>query len=119
MNMHHSALIWAALLLGACSEPPARPAEVPPVADGSTASVVDWTRREVTLDYPGWEIAFCEGEGPFLCVARGGEPIGSVELMRLPVREHAVISNVLERSAESTGPPDMATIDSMSIVLDP
>jgi hypothetical protein len=90
-------VVGGVLLVGACSEPPARPAEVPPVADGSTAGVVDWDGREVSLEYPGWELSFCEGDGPFLCVVRGGEPVGAVELLRLPVQDHPVISGVLER----------------------
>jgi hypothetical protein len=111
MNLRHATLICAALLLGACSEPPARPAEVPPVAESSTAGVVDWDRREVSFDFPGWEITFCEGEAPFLCVARGGEPVGSIELLRTPVREHRVISGVLERGGSEQEALETAAAD--------
>jgi hypothetical protein len=57
--------------------------------------VVDWNRRAISFRSPGWSFEFCEGEGPFLCITRGNEPVGSVELFRLPVRDHAVIADVL------------------------
>src|SRR5688572_19387981 len=41
---------------------------------------VDWTGRTVdpaTVD--GWSLAFCEGDGPFVCVTRGGRHVGAVE----------------------------------------
>ena len=90
-------LVWIAGLLSACGEAPARRSEVPAITRESSAGVVDWSRRAISLRSPGWSLEFCEGEGPFLCVARGDEQVGSVELFRLPVRDHAVIAEVLGR----------------------
>lgn len=59
--------------------------------------MIDWDARTVSFPSPGWTIAFCEGDGPFLCVSRGDEHVGSVELLRTPIDRHAVISEALGR----------------------
>jgi hypothetical protein len=49
---------------------------------GITASV-DWTSRTISIAGPTpVDIRFCDGDGPFLCVRRGAELLGSVELAR-------------------------------------
>jgi hypothetical protein len=49
---------------------------------GITASV-DWTARTLAITGPApVDIRFCDGDGPFLCVSRGDELLGSVELAR-------------------------------------
>lgn len=90
-------VVWIMGLLSACGEAPNGRSEVPSITQEPSAGVVDWNRRAVSLRSPGWSLEFCEGEGPFLCVARGREPVGSVELLRLPVEDHAVIAEVLGR----------------------
>jgi hypothetical protein len=52
-----------------------------PVNDVRVEATVDWTARTLTISgLDGYELDFCEGEGPFLCVVRDGEWIGAIEL---------------------------------------
>lgn len=88
--------IVALSALAACSvqpgvSAPARPA----LPDEPARPVVDWSARtlEVATTSP-WEVAFCEGEAPFLCITRGGEHAGAVELI-----DHLVSSPSLEQWA--------------------
>ena len=90
-------LVWIAGLLSACGDVPAGRGEAPAGAQESSDGMIDWNRRAVSLRSPGWSLEFCEGEGPFLCVARGNEQVGSVELLRFPVRDHEIIAEVLGR----------------------
>lgn len=53
-----------------------------PVADSTVTADVDWAARTVTVTgVDGYDIDFCEGEAPILCVTRGGEWIGGIELL--------------------------------------
>lgn len=61
----------------------------------SAAPVVDWRARTTTVETPGWDLAFCEGEGRFLCVSRGGRSAGAVELLVFPVDGHETVARVL------------------------
>lgn len=82
------AVVLAAILAacdgsGAGSEQAAT-TTVPPAAPSVTASV-DWEARTVEVDgLEGYEIEFCEGEAPFLCVSEDGEWIGGIELASFP-----------------------------------
>jgi hypothetical protein len=108
-------LVGLALLLGACGDALPREDEVSG-AQTSPAGVVDWDGRQVSLHAPGWTLAFCDGEGPFLCVARGDERIGSVELLRLPVRDHATIADVLGRGGNESEALEAATVEFLEVV---
>jgi hypothetical protein len=90
-------LVCVAALASACGEGPAARGEAPAPAREGSAGAVDWSRRTVSLDPAGWSLEFCEGEGPFLCVARGSEPVGSVELLRVAVHDYDVLARVLGR----------------------
>jgi hypothetical protein len=76
----------------ACGEASAGRSEVPATPRETSAEVVDWGRNVISLSSAGWSLEFCGG--PFLCVARGNEQVGSVELFRLPVRDNEVIAEV-------------------------
>jgi hypothetical protein len=94
---HVAASLLFVLLLSACRDAPAAREDNPvPVAE-QTTGVIDWDRRAVSFRAPGWTIEFCEGDGPFLCVAGDGGRTGSVELLRTPVHYHSVIADVLGR----------------------
>jgi hypothetical protein len=61
------------------AEPPVPGAEAPVTA------TVDWAARTITLDgATRFDVNFCEGDAPFLCVSDDGTPLGSVELARFP-----------------------------------
>lgn len=71
------ALAAAACTSGAGAEPPDT---VPDHLPDRDAAVFDWTDSRKIADLgDGWIVARCEGDGPFLCVARNGEPMGGIE----------------------------------------
>jgi hypothetical protein len=58
-------------------------------APGSTAptttvpapTVIDWDDRSTNVALPdGWTVTYCEGQAPFLCVAKDGDVVGVVEI---------------------------------------
>lgn len=76
------ASLLAALLIAGCSDAPATPEPV----TGPDVPQIDWSDPAVTADLPGgWTVHACEGAAPLLCVLRGGEYVGSIELMSYPV----------------------------------
>jgi hypothetical protein len=92
----HLVLAGLAVLLAACAVVPAgegapgQPgAAPPPEPEPVTAGMaVDFRSRTVTSALPdGWTVAFCEGEGPFLCVDRAGEFAGALELGSFAVED--------------------------------
>lgn len=57
--------------------------DLPPTGVGA---VVDWEDPTKVAELEGgWTVRACEGEGPLLCVERGGETVGVVEAMLFPV----------------------------------
>lgn len=92
-----SFLICTAALMSACGEAPEPVRDVSQPSGGTSAGVIDWDARTISFHSPGWTLEFCEGEGPFLCVERGDEHVGSVELLRFPVESHTAIAGVLGR----------------------
>lgn len=62
--------------------------------DPPAATVVDWTARTVTVDGGAFAVAFCEGEGPFLCFSRAGEVVGTAELVDFPTTSHDIVTGV-------------------------
>lgn len=61
-----------------------------PVADVEVGieAAVDWASRTVEVEgLDGYGIEFCEGDAPLLCVERGGEWIGVIELASFPDEE--------------------------------
>ena len=109
-------LVWTAGLLSACGEAPAGRSAVPAVVQERSAGTVDWSRRATSFRSPGWTLEFCEGEGPFLCVARGSERVGSVELSRFPVRDHAVIAEILRRGGSEREALEAAAAEFVSVL---
>jgi hypothetical protein len=71
-----------------------------PVVGGSTTTtvppdasvVVDWEARTVRgVDAPeGWTVAFCEGDGPILCVSDGDRHVGTIEWLPSPAVDRQV-----------------------------
>jgi hypothetical protein len=52
-----------------------------PVANVPVTATVDWGARTVEVaGLDDYQIRFCEGEAPILCVSQGGEWIGGIEL---------------------------------------
>jgi hypothetical protein len=92
-----AALACVAALTSACSDPPHARDEFPQAGADTADGVVDWDGRAISLRPAGWTLKFCDGEGPFLCVEQGSEPIGSVELLRLPVERHSAVTGVIGR----------------------
>ena len=67
---------------GGAAADPTTTTSRPPAA--VTASV-DWVDRTVEVEgVEGFDIDFCEGDAPILCVSRDGEWIGGVELASFP-----------------------------------
>lgn len=67
-------------------------------------ATVDWRARTVSVDgLDGYEIDFCEGEAPILCVTRGGEWIGGIELASFPGGAEALEDGVEAWAAEHYG----------------
>ena len=57
----------------------------------SVEAVVDWRVRAVEVTGAGeFAIEACEGDAPFLCVSRGGETIGAIELATYPAGASAL-----------------------------
>jgi hypothetical protein len=91
--------------MAACGDPDARAdaaaaGAVPPdtaIDDGVAHARVDWRERVVELDAPGWEVEFCPGDGPFLCVDHHGEHVGAVELFQAPLDSYEALSAALAR----------------------
>ena len=72
-------------------------------ADGGevaeVAEVDDWLAGDLSVDLGGgFTLAHCEGDAPILCVTRGSEPKGIVELSSFPV------ASLDLRRALSSGP---------------
>ncbi|HEU5085531.1 MAG TPA: hypothetical protein VFU14_19485 [Acidimicrobiales bacterium] len=67
-----------------------QPADTVPPGD-----VVDWGARDVRLDDERWSVAFCEGDGPFVCFTGADGSSGSVELSSWPAEELDVVADVL------------------------
>lgn len=93
LNPRYTSIRLAALAvlalsaLAACSvqsgiSAPSRPAR----PDEPARPVVDWSARtlEAATTSP-WEVSFCEGEAPFLCITRGGDHAGAIELIDHPM----------------------------------
>jgi hypothetical protein len=104
-------LVWSLILLSACGAPSTGRDEAPTATPQDAEGVVDWHRREVSLRAPGWSVEFCDGEGPFLCVERGGESVGSVELLSVPLRSHALLTDVLARGGSEREALEAAAAD--------
>jgi hypothetical protein len=78
------AVVLAALVAACGGSEVAAPPTVP-VADVSVTASVDWEARTVEVTgLDGYEIRFCEGEAPVLCVSRGGDWVGAIELVSFP-----------------------------------
>ena len=88
-----AALFASMVLLAACGS--GRDAGAPAASSTSTSTstppgsavtaTVDWAARTVDLKgASGYEIRFCDGDAPILCVARDGELIGGIELVTFP-----------------------------------
>ncbi|HSK17866.1 MAG TPA: hypothetical protein VK912_01900 [Longimicrobiales bacterium] len=90
-------LVCVLAFTSACGDAPTGRRDLQEAGGEISAGVVDWNRRAIAFRSPGWTFEFCEGEGPFLCVARGNAHVGSVELLRLPVDRHSTITEVLDR----------------------
>lgn len=79
----YAAVLITALLAGACGFQRARG----PVAgaagnDDRPKVTVDWSARTIEGDLGDrWDVAFCEGEAPFICVKRDGAQVGAIELL--------------------------------------
>jgi hypothetical protein len=71
------------LLLVACGGGDAP--DVAATEDDPMAATVDWAARtiEVDLDSP-FDVNFCEGDAPLLCVTDDGEQLGVIELATFP-----------------------------------
>jgi hypothetical protein len=84
------------VLLGAACDggSSAHPGAAAPHGEKAAARI-DWASRTVSIGAPGWTIAFCEGEGPFLCVSRDGSHIGSVELLAWPVEGYETVASMV------------------------
>ena len=53
--------------------------------ESAVEATVDWRARTVSVDgLDGYEVEFCEGDAPILCVTRAGEWIGGIELASFP-----------------------------------
>jgi hypothetical protein len=91
------AIALAATLVGCAGTRPegATPPSPDPAPD-TVVLTVDWGERTVTGDAGGLDVAFCEGEGPFLCVSRGGSVLGSVEHLAFDVATMDVLRSVLD-----------------------
>ena len=56
-----------------------------PIATVEIDAAVDWDARTVEVDgLDGYDIEFCDGDAPMLCVTRAGDPIGIIELASFP-----------------------------------
>jgi hypothetical protein len=105
MNTYFRCLTIALLVLSGCEVPAGQTTgsdgaarrDTVAVALGTPSGIIDWNHRQSRLRVPGWSFEFCEGEGPFLCVARGQRHVGSVELLRLHIERHTAIMEVLRR----------------------
>ena len=64
------------------SPPTTSTTEPDPEPEPADPITVDWTGRTVDpASVDGWSLAFCEGDGPFVCVTRNGRTVGAVELL--------------------------------------
>jgi hypothetical protein len=105
------------LVLLGCGGAPVERAENPDLGEEPDAArVVDWERRVVSLEAPGWTLAFCEGEGPFLCVERDGRHAGSVELLRTAVADHSILTGTLRQGGSEVEALARAAADLVAIV---
>jgi hypothetical protein len=73
---------------GEAPEPPETGPAPTPAASSSPPPrvIIDWSARPtdpVGLT-DGFSVQACPGEGPFLCVARSAEPVGSIEYLSFP-----------------------------------
>lgn len=77
-----------ALLVAACGGNDDNGASAPSTTSTSAPSVtatVDWVARTVTVDGDTrFDVAFCEGDAPLLCVSEGGAALGAVERSLFP-----------------------------------
>jgi hypothetical protein len=114
--VHGTTLLWIVVLLPACDGGPEERTGVRTDFSDAPAGVVDWDGRVVSLQLPGWSVEFCEGEGPFLCVERDGEPVGSVELLRTAVQQHATLADVLGRGGSERDALEAAAAEFMAVL---
>lgn len=102
-------VVALALALAACGDGSAEaipPTTTPTTGAAPTTSVdpaptigdaaVDWAARTADVDAPGWEVAFCEGDAPLLCVARDASPVGVVEHLAYPVASVETLAGALD-----------------------
>ena len=88
--MLRRSLILLPILLAACGRggdgavvaAPDRTSTTVPVPLTAT---VDWTARTIAVDGDlPFDVNFCDGAAPFLCITDDGTPLGSVELASFP-----------------------------------
>jgi hypothetical protein len=96
------AVALAATLVGCAGTRPDRATPPSPDPAPDTAMLtVDWGERTVTGDSGGLDVAFCEGEGPFLCVSRGGSVLGSVEHLAFDIATMDELRSALDDGAST------------------
>jgi hypothetical protein len=84
-----AALVLVACVLVACGDddddPTATTTTTSRIVEGGTSATVDWTARTSTIEGDtGFDVAFCDGDAPLLCVERDGEALGVIELNEYP-----------------------------------
>jgi hypothetical protein len=80
----------AAAVLAACG---AETVDTPPMATPDRH--IDLSDRTVSVRAGDLTIAFCDGDGPFLCISRNGEHLGSIEYASTPLGSYDVVRDVL------------------------
>ncbi len=75
------------LLLPAClgNDAAANDPTIPAAGPDDKAPRFDWSDRTVTDFGDGWTAVRCEGDGPFMCVERDGEWVGTLEALSYEV----------------------------------
>jgi hypothetical protein len=117
LSIAHGVVGLLVLLGAACDGGPSAHAGAAAPAGGVANASIDWRARTVSLDAPGWTVAFCEGEGPFLCVSRDGRHVGSVELLAWPVEDYAAIASVLSAGRGEGAALEAAAADLLAVLI--
>jgi hypothetical protein len=79
------ALVLTVLLVAACSgrgDDEVRTATTTSGSSSSVTATVDWTARTIAVDGDvPFDVNFCEGEAPMLCLVDDGTTLGAIELL--------------------------------------
>lgn len=95
------AAVVGVLLLASCGGGTPEPSPSPSpqeTASPATGVSIDWSARPTEpLALPGgFSVQGCAGDGPFLCVSRGGDTVGSVEYASFPASPEATVDGVID-----------------------